>query len=204
MISPGPVLQSLCSLGPAFRNILQGQDIEEIRETLNSLKVTVKLLCLDLASNLFQRQTWRLQDLSDGGGLGSSVELFLLALKQLLSTSLSRESESALYIGTFRAITSDWSVYKHCVGTQKILLDVAASSNGMVSIYPFPAFIRDEFLVLLGNVLDKQTGPHIDNAVHRLRGFTPVWSDGGIREFRAKVLDIILQSRIAVLASPSS
>jgi hypothetical protein len=69
--------------------------------------------------DLLQRKLWNLQDLRDGGGLGFTVELFFLALKQLLSTSPSQESYSALYIGTFRAITSDRRRYKHSLGTQK-------------------------------------------------------------------------------------
>ena len=36
--------------------------------------------------HLLEQQLWRLQDLRDGGGLGYMVELFFLALKQLLST----------------------------------------------------------------------------------------------------------------------
>ncbi len=101
IIPPGRALQSFCSLAPRFRDILEGQGVEETRETLMSLKaiedVTNRSMCP------LQRQLWRLQDLRDGGGLGFIVELFFLALKQLLSTSLSQESQSALYIGTFRA-----------------------------------------------------------------------------------------------------
>ena len=73
--------------------------------------------------NLLQRTLWSLQDICDGGGLGVAVEVFLLAFKELLSSSPSQESYSALYISTFRAITSDWRRYKHSLGTQKLLLD---------------------------------------------------------------------------------
>jgi hypothetical protein len=94
--------------------MLPGQYIEETRETLNSLNASTEIFTL----GLFQRQLRRFQDLSDGGGLSSSVELLFLALKQLLSTSLSQESQSALYVRTFRVITSDWSAYKHCWDTE--------------------------------------------------------------------------------------
>jgi hypothetical protein len=47
-----------------------------------------------------RRQLWRLQDLRDDG-LGFTVELFFLALRQLLSNSVSRESHFALFVGTF-------------------------------------------------------------------------------------------------------
>jgi len=52
--------------------------------------------------NLLRRQLWSLQDLRDGGGLGFAVELFLLSLKQLLSTFPSHESYSQLYTTTLR------------------------------------------------------------------------------------------------------
>jgi len=66
-----------------------------------------------------QRQLLRLQGLRDGGGLGFMVDLFFLAFEQLIFTSLSTKPHSALYTGTFRAITSDWSKHKHSLGTQK-------------------------------------------------------------------------------------
>ena len=118
--------------------------------------------------NLLQRQLWRLQDVRDGGGLGFAVELFLLALKQLLSTLPSQESYSALYIGTLKAITSDWSKYKHSVGTQKILLDAIAADHGFLCGFNYPEYITDELWDLLGNILEGQAGPHITSAVQHL------------------------------------
>jgi hypothetical protein len=106
---------------------------------------------------------WRLQDLRDGGGLGFTVELFFLASKQLLFTS----SSKALYLGTFLAVTSDWSKYKQSLGTQKLLLDMVMP-DGLVTVSNHPDYIVDEFLKLLGNILEGQTGPHIDDAVQKL------------------------------------
>ena len=57
---------------------------------------------LQLTGDETQQQLWRLQDFLDGGGLRFTIELFFLALLQLLSTSPSKESHSALYTGTFR------------------------------------------------------------------------------------------------------
>src|SRR6267142_2090304 len=80
--------------------------IKDLQEFLSTWSVK-----LDQPDNLkpFRRQLWagRLQDLS-GGVLGFAVELFFLALKQLLSTSSesSKESHSEFYIGTFRAVTA--------------------------------------------------------------------------------------------------
>jgi hypothetical protein len=112
--------------------------------------------------NILGRQVWRLQDLRDGGGLGFAVELFFITFKELDRYS-SKESNSPLYIGTFRAITSDWGKHKHSLGTQKLLLDMIV--HGIISRFDYPAYIVNEFLVLLYNILEGQTGPHIDDAV---------------------------------------
>jgi len=192
IIPPGQVLQSLCSLAPRFRSILEGQgDAEETRETLMNLRAIDRVI--NLATSPLQRQLWRLRDLLEGGGLGFIVELFFRALKQLLSTSLSQELQSALFIGTFRAITSDWSLYKHSLGTQKILLDAVASEYGIFSDFNYPAYITDEFLQLLENMLDKQTGPHIDLALQQLEN-PPPWNYRGSPEFRANASNVIFQS----------
>jgi hypothetical protein len=118
--------------------------------------------------NLLQRQLWRLQDLCDGGGLGFAVELFLLSLKQLLSTSASHESYSQLYTITLKTITSDWREYKHSLGTQKLLLDAIASRQGFVHGFKYPKYITDELWELLADILEGQTGSHIRSAVQQL------------------------------------
>jgi len=120
--------------------------------------------------NPLRRELWRLQDLREGGGLGFTIELFLLALRQLLSTSSSKESHSALLIGTFKAITPDWSKYKSPPGTQRLLLEWVVSDNGII-FHPtdaYPDLIVDEFLELLANVLKGQQGPHIDDVAKEL------------------------------------
>jgi hypothetical protein len=117
------------------------------------------------------RQVWRMQDLSGGGGLGFTVELFFLVFKQLLSTSSLKESHSGLYIGTFRAITSDWSKYKISLGTQRLLLNMVAPHHGIIFSFDYPDYIIDEFLAFLGDVLDGQTGSHIDDVVQQLTTF---------------------------------
>ena len=209
IIPPGQVLKSLCSVATTFRDILdipEGQDVEINREAFKNLEVMGKIddqrFDQRWASRLFQRQLWRMEDLAGGHGLGSTVELFFIALRQLLSTSLSQESQSALYVGTFRAITSDWSSHKHCVGTQKVLLDMVASSHGIFSDFSFPTIITDELLRLLRNVLDKQSGPHIDDTVGRLRE-KPRSHHPGVIEFRSKALEDILRSKISASTSPS-
>jgi hypothetical protein len=103
----------------------------------------------------------------DGGGLGFTVELFFLALLQPLSTSSSKGSHSALYTSTFRAITSDWSKHKGSLGTQKLLLNIAMSRRREFDDH-YPAYIVDEFLVLLHNIFEGQAGSHIDEAMQEL------------------------------------
>jgi hypothetical protein len=163
---PRQTLKSMCSPALTLRNILEGQgDADAYKELLENLENFHDLS--GWRGDEMQRQLWRLQDLHDGGGLGFTVELFFLALKQLLSKSSSRESHSALYTGTFRAITSDWSKHKHSLGTQKLLLDIAMSHHTAFNVH-YPAYIVNEFLLLLGNTFEGQTDPHIDKARQQL------------------------------------
>jgi hypothetical protein len=99
-----------------------------------------------------------MQDLRDGSGFGFTVELFFLALQQLSSTSSSPESHSTLYMGTFRAITSDWSKYKDSLGTQNILLDIVVKRGWefdlpVVTLLSLPT---NSWLYLAGFLKDSQ------------------------------------------------
>ena len=105
--------------------------------------------------HLLQRILWSIDDIRDGG-LGFSVELFLLSLRQLLSTYQSQESYSALYIGAFRAITSDRRRYPPSIGTLRLLLDVVASDQGFLRTFNYPDYITDEVWELLGDVFKVQ------------------------------------------------
>jgi hypothetical protein len=168
-LRPRKTLKSMCSPALILRNILEGQeDADGYKELLKNLRN----FCFSSGwrGDEMQRQLWRLQDLRDGGALGFTVELFFLALSQLLSISSSKGSHSALYTGTFRAITSDWSKHKHSLGTQNLLLDIAMSHRGEFDRY-YPAYIVDEFLLLLGNIFEGQTGPHIDEARQHFESF---------------------------------
>jgi hypothetical protein len=121
--------------------------------------------------NELRRQLWRLQDLRDGCGFAFTIELFFLALKQLLSTSSKNSPRDfALYTGTFRAITSDWSKHKNSHGTRNLLLDVALS-RGYDFQDEYPRYIVDEFLELTGKLFKGQEGVHIDEAVQQLNSF---------------------------------
>ena len=165
-IRPGLTLQSMCSPAATLRKILKGQgDADEYKELLKNLKKFP--FWSRWNRNQMQRELWRTQDLCDGGGLGFTVELFFLALDQLLSTSSSKESHSALYMGAFRTITSDWNKHKHSLGTQSLLLYIAWSRFEQFD-HEYPAYIVDEFLELLGSSFEGQTRSRIDEVVQQL------------------------------------
>ena len=137
-----------------------------------------------------KRRLWRLQDLRDGGGLSFTVELFFLAFYQLLSTSPSMESHAALYTGTPRAITYDWSKHKDSPGTQRLLLDIAKSHHWKFRAV-YPAYIVDQFMLSLGNVFKGRTGPPIDKA-GQLFEFS-VLRDS--RRFRERMLGVLTRGQ---------
>ena len=101
-----------------------------------------------------------------------------------------RNPTLALYTGTFRAITSDWSKHKHSLGTQKLLLDIAMSHRWQFDGY-YPALIVDEFLSLLSNIFEGQTGPHIDEARQQFESYIMK----GPRRFRERVLRVLTGRR---------
>jgi len=165
-VRPGLTLKSMCSPAVTLRKILKGQgDADEYKELLKNLNKFP--FWSRWNGNLMQRQLWRMQDLCDGGGLGFTVELFFLALDQLLSTSSSKESHSALYMGAFRTITSDWNRHKHSLGTQNLLLYITWSRFEQFD-HEYPAYIVDEFLELLGNTFEGQKRSRIDEVVQQL------------------------------------
>jgi hypothetical protein len=190
-IRPGKALKGMCSPFLTLRNILEGEwDADAYKEMLTNIGKFNSSPLSGWQGDEMQRQLWRLQDLWGGSGLGFIVELFFLALSQLLSTSPSKKSHSALYTGTFRAITSDWAKCKGSLGTQKLLLNIAKWRR-----YEFddnyPAYIADEFLVLLRNVFEGQSGSHIDEAVQELTSAGPLEGE----RFEVRLLKVITETR---------
>ncbi|KAI0278999.1 hypothetical protein BGY98DRAFT_970735 [Russula aff. rugulosa BPL654] len=106
-----------------------------------------------------ERQLWRLLDLRDGGGLGFTIELFFLALRQLLPTSSSSDTSPSseltkeFYTRTFEVIKSNWTKSKNSAGTQRILLDILCDlviqRRGIFSDFTYPPYIMEMPLVLL-------------------------------------------------------
>ena len=119
--------------------------------------------------HLLQRSLWSFDDFY-GGGLGLAVELFLLSLKQLLSTSPSHKPYSALFISTFRAITSDRREYGRLIldTSQNILLDVVASEQHLLRTFNYPDYITDEVWELFGDVFEGRPDTYTDKVVQRL------------------------------------
>ena len=177
MIPPGRQIQSLCTLGRKLRDIIEGQNTENHEETLKGLESLRKIpVSVHGLNYLMKRQLWRLLDLRDGGGLGYTIELFFLVLRQLelSSTSSSSELKEVYYTGTFKAITSDWKNYKNSIGTQRILLDLLCDlvigNRGTFSNFSYPPYIVEMLLELVGKMVEGHEGfhAHIDDIIQEL------------------------------------
>ena len=184
LIFPGQQLQSIYILGQRLRDIIRRQNTEWHEESLKSLaylrEVPIPLCGL---SYLMERQVWRLLDLRDGGGLGFTIELFFLSLRQLSSASPSPDASSSsglkevFFTCTFNVIKSNWKKSKHSAGTQRILLDLLCDliiqGRGIFSDFRYPRYIVEMLLDLVGKVVEGlgQRGPHphIDDVLDDLR-----------------------------------
>ena len=225
-------LRFLCSYSSKLRDIIDQRGTGTYEEILEGLKTlwgesdnpATHNWSDNRRGRLMERQLWRLQDLRDGGGFGFWVELFFLMAHQLLLFPLSPDAQSTLIVGTFRNVTSNWRQHKHSIGTQRVILslvcDIAIFSNGILSGLGFPRYITDELLVLLENMVEGQSGSHIDEAMKELEAanetdammeqkkeqdsgripwWTPVTDDVSL--FRTEVIKVILRSRAPVLSS---
>ncbi|KAF8492147.1 hypothetical protein F5888DRAFT_1731188 [Russula emetica] len=161
LIFPGQQIQSLCTLGRRLRDIIEGLNTESHEETLKSLESLREIpVPLRAPNYLMKRQLWRLLDLRDGRGLGFTIELFFLAVRQLSSTPSSSELEltKVFYTGTFEVITSNWKKSKNSVGTQRVLLDLLCDlvigSRGVFSDFSYPPYIVKMLLDLVEKVVE--------------------------------------------------
>ena len=172
LIFLGQQIQSLCTLGRRLRDIIEDKNTEMHKETLEILEslreIPVAVRGLD---HLMKRQLWRLQDLHEGGGLGFTIELFFLAVRQLSSTSSSSE---VLYTGTFKVITSNWEKSKNSAGTQRVLLDLLCDlvirSRGVFSDFTYPPYLVKMLLDLVGKMVKGHGGslPHVSDVIQEL------------------------------------
>ncbi|KAH9011127.1 hypothetical protein EDB84DRAFT_1054878 [Lactarius hengduanensis] len=175
VIYPGEQLQELTRLGSKLREVLDGRVAEGYEEVLESLKS----INLPGPNGLMRRQLWRLQDVRDNGGLGFTVELFFLFLKQLLWRGSLDESDSVFYTGTFKTITSRWEESKESPGTHHVLLniicDLIIPNRGNLSNVPFPESITTMLLDVVGKMFQGYMGPdeHIRDAVREIESANP-------------------------------
>ena len=175
LIFPGQQVRALSRLGSELREVLDGQVADGHQEALESLKTVDQVpLSLRQPNGLMRRQVWRLQDLRDGNGLAFTIELFLLSLRRLLTIPSLPESNSALYIGTFKIITSRWEESKASIGTQCILLnivcDLIIKDRGVFSNFLYPEAITIMLVDMVSKMLQGYTGPdeHIRDAVREI------------------------------------
>jgi hypothetical protein len=189
LIFPGQQVQALARLGLKLREVLDGQVAEGYEEVLESLKSVDQVpIWLRRPDGLMKRQLWRLQDLRDGGGLGFTVELFFLSLRQLLSIPSLHESNNVFYVGTFKIIASHWEESKKSLGTQHILLgiicDLIIPGRGIFSDFSYPESITTMLLGMVGKMRQVYTGPdeHIRRAEQEIGGVDlGICTDMGLR-----------------------
>ena len=197
---PGRQIQSLCTLGRKLRDIMEGQNTESQEETLKSLdslrNIPVSLRGRDCR---MKRQLWRLLELRDGGGLGFTIELFFLAVRQLELSSASSppELKEIFYTGTFNTIKFDWEKSKNSVGTQRVLLDLLCDliigNRGAFSNFSYPPYIVDMLLDLVGKMVEGYNHDgslkHIDDIIRELEEVR--FRNPMNKELLHKVLDAI-------------
>ena len=183
----GQQIQSLCTLGQRLRDIIEDQNTEMHEETLKSLRSLREIpIVVRRPNHIMKRQLWRLLDLNDGDGLGFTIELFFLAVRQLSSASLSDELKKEFFTGTFTNITSNWEKSKNSDGTQRVLLDLLCDlvipRRGVFSDHAYSPYIVNMLLDLVGKMVKGHGGePHISEVIQELRDFdTRNVMDGGL------------------------
>jgi hypothetical protein len=177
LIFPGQQVQALARLGLKLREVLDEQVADGHKEVLENLKTVDQVPVSQRRPNgVMKRQLWRLQDLRDGSGLGFTIELFFLSLRQLLLIPSLHESStsSVFYTGAFKTITSRWGESKGSLGTEHILLnilcDLIIQGRGVFSDFPYPERITTMLVDMVGNMLQGYVGPdrHIRVAVREI------------------------------------
>jgi hypothetical protein len=199
----GPQLLYLRQRLQGLRTLHQETDIREVVSKILE-KITTSPLVVVRRQGLMERQLWRLQDLSVGGAFGFTLELYFLALRQLLPSSPSSREFTTFYTGAFNAITSDWEEYKDSSGTQQIILnlvcDIGVRDRGIFSNFPYPDDVTDKLVELLRKVVKGRSSSYINAAMEELRdvGFRL-----GDKAFRKRAYDTIADS-LAAAQQPSN
>ena len=201
LIFPAQRVQALARIGLKLREVLDGQIPEGYEKVLESLKSVDQVpYSLRQSDGLMRRQLWRLQDLRDAGGLGFTVELFFLSLRQLTL----HESNSDFYSGTFKIIKLHWMEGVQSLGTHSILLNIISDliirGRGDLSDVSYPKPITTMLLTMIEDILLRYDGPdeHIRNAMKEIQSVDPeTCKDMELRS----ALTTILRSRSHVVAN---
>jgi hypothetical protein len=198
----GPQLLYLRRRFQGLRAVDQWRDNREVVSKIVE-KINASPRVVVNPQKLMERQLWRLQDLSVGA-FGFTLELYFLALRQLLPASASSSGEfTTFYMGALKDITSDWEQYKDTPGTQKIILnlvcDIGVQDRGIFSNYMYPDDITTELVELLYNMIQGRKSDYIRDAMEELR-------DVGLKfvndAFRRKAYEAIAESLAAALRQP--
>jgi hypothetical protein len=145
-----------------------------------------------------ERQLWRFFDIRDGGAVGFTVELYLLSLRDIHSTSTSpsNESHNTFYAGAFELITSndDQPHAVDSIWTQRVILqaisDIAAN-RGVFVDFTYPNYIENEVVKLLDKVAAGLSDlPDIRLAVEDLQKVRPRGRERRFG-FRERVLAVL-------------
>ena len=185
-IRPRQTLKGTCSLALTLRNILEGQgDADAYKKLLKNLgripfwfgwqdvaECDAATVVASAGSDLWR--TWL---------YGRAFLPCILAA--VIHISIKGITLCTIH-GHFRAITSDRSYHNSSLGTQNLLLIIAWTRREEF-VGGYPAYIVDEFLLLLGNTFKGQTGPHIDKARQQFESFRPRDSIG----FKERVLKVL-------------
>ena len=187
------LLRGLCSVNQEWSS----ERPQDMVETLRSAdKIPSSLRSVMDKHRLMERQLWRLEDLRIGGAFGFTLELYFLSIRQILSTSTftspPRENHKTLHVNTFRAITSDWQMFKHSIVTLQIILnlvyDITFRDRGIFSNFEYPDYIMKELLNLLGRMIERQEGSYIEDAMWELRRDDLIVRDSRFQSSAAKVI----------------
>ena len=209
-------------IGPQLlylRHRLQGlrsTDVQDIRAVVSRIreKITTSTRVVVHKQRPMERQLWRLQDISAGSAFGFTLELYFLALRQLLPSSHSSRDFTTFYIGAFKNITSDWTDQKDSPkdspGTQQIILnlvcDIGVPDCGIFSNFSYPEDITTELVNLLPKMIEGKLDTH-DKAATATRAAMRSALDE-LREVRFKLgndkFRVLARDTIAKSLHPSS
>jgi Family of unknown function (DUF6535) len=104
-----------------------------------------------------ERQLWRLLDIHEGSAVGFTLELYLISLREILSTSASLSDDPHdTFFSALEAITSNRALSECTISTQQLILELIldiAANRGVFYDFSYPNFIEEELVRILRNVV---------------------------------------------------